>query len=74
MKTFENSASFSMYIEQLVRDKTGLTHMDAVLMYCKENFVEPEDIKKLINKSLRAKIEIDMQNDGLLPRTATLDI
>lgn len=48
--------------------------MDAVLMYCKENFVEPEDIKKLINKSLKEKIEIDMQNDGLLPRTATLDI
>lgn len=71
---FEDSATFSKYIEQLVREKKGLTHMEAVLFYCKENFVEPEDIKKLINKSLKEKIEIDMQNDGLLPRNATLDI
>lgn len=48
--------------------------MDAVLKYCSENFVEPSDIKKLINKSLKQKIQVDFQNDGYLPKTATLDI
>ena len=71
---FESPNSFSSYIEQKVREKKGLTHLDAVLNYCKENYIDPEDIKKLINKSLREKIEIDFQNDGYLPKNATLDI
>lgn len=71
---FESPNSFSSYIEQKVREKKGLTHLDAVLNYCKENYIDPEDIKKLINKSLKEKIEIDFQNDGYLPKNATLDI
>lgn len=48
--------------------------MDAVLFYCKENYVEPDEIKKLINKPLRDKIEIDMREANLLPKQARLDV
>lgn len=71
---FDSPNSFSSYIEQKVREKKGLTHLDAVLNYCKENYIDPQDIKKMINKSLKEKIEIDFQNDGYLPKNATLDI
>jgi len=51
-----------------------MTHMDAVLEYCKENFLEPQDVAKLINKSLKDKIELDFQDMNFLPKTAKLDV
>lgn len=70
---FENSKQFSLYIEKVVQEKR-ITHMDAVLEYCKENFVEPEDISKLINKSLRDKIKVNATELNYFPKQATLDI
>jgi len=74
MQMFEDSNSFSTYIEKMVRERKDLTHMEAVLEYCKINFIDPADIKKLINKSLKEKIQIDFENDGYLPKSATLDV
>ena len=34
---FKTANEFSLYIEQIVRDKK-MTYMDAVLEYCKENY------------------------------------
>lgn len=48
--------------------------MDAVLKYCQENFLEPDDIKHLINKPLKDKIQVDMREANLLPKQATLDV
>ena len=53
---FKNAASFSLHIEELAQ-KHRISHMDAVLKYCEENFLEPDDIKNLINKTLKDKIE-----------------
>lgn len=70
---FKNSAAFSLFIEDIVKEKR-ISHMDAVLSYCKDNFVEPDEIKSLINKTLKDKIEVDMQEANLLPKKASLDI
>lgn len=70
---FKNANEFSLHIEQIVKDRR-LTHMDAVLEYCKENFLEPEDISRLINKSLKEKIAINMQELNYLPKQAKLDV
>jgi hypothetical protein len=72
LNMFKTANEFSLYIEQLVREKK-LSYMDAVLDYCKENFLEPEDVAKLINKSLKEKIALDMQELNYLPKTAKLD-
>ena len=72
-KLFKGAAAFSLYIEQYSIEKK-VTHMEAVLKYCEENFLDPEDIKHLINKSLRDKIEVDLINENMLPKRATLDI
>lgn len=48
--------------------------MDAVLEYCKENFLEPEDVAKLVNKSLKEKIALNMQDLNYLPKSAQLDV
>jgi hypothetical protein len=57
----------------MVRD-TKLSYMDAVLEYCKENYLEPEDVAKLINKSLKDKIEMNFRDLNYLPKQAQLDV
>lgn len=75
MKTdmFKTANEFSLHIEGLVRDKK-VSYMDAVLLYCQENYVEPQDIASLINKSLKDKIEMDFRELNYLPKQAQLDI
>lgn len=68
----KSPAQFSLLIEQMAVQKK-MTYMEAVLKYCEDNFVQPEEIKGLINKPLRDKIEIDMREANLLPKTASLD-
>lgn len=70
---FKNAAQFSLHIEQMASEKR-MSHMEAVLKYCEDNFIEPDEIKSLINKPLRDKIEIDMREANLLPKQATLDV
>lgn len=73
LKMFKTSNEFSLYIEQVVNQKR-ITHMDAILEYCKENYLEPEDIAKLVNKSLKEKIALNMQELNYLPKKAQLDV
>jgi hypothetical protein len=70
---FKTANEFSLHIEQIVRD-SKMNYMDAVLEYCKENYLEPEDVSKLINKSLKDKIEMDFRELNYLPKQAQLDV
>lgn len=70
---FKNSNDFSLHIEQLATS-SKLNYMDAVLFYCRENYLEPEDVAKLINKSLKDKIEMDFRELNYLPKLAQLDV
>jgi hypothetical protein len=70
---FKTANEFSLNIERIAREKR-ITHMDSVLEYCKENFLEPEDIASLINKSLKDKIEMDFRDANMLPKQAQLDV
>jgi hypothetical protein len=70
---FKNANDFSLHIEQIV-STSNINYMDAVLEYCKENYLEPEDVSKLINKSLKDKIEMDFRELNYLPKQAQLDV
>ena len=72
-KMFKTANEFSLHIEQIVHDKK-ISYMDAVLEYCKENYLEPEDVSSLINKSLKDKIEMDFRELNYLPKQAQLDV
>ena len=48
--------------------------MEAVLKYCEENYIDPEDISSMVNKALKQKIAVNMVDENLLPKRATLDI
>lgn len=70
---FKTANEFSLHIEQVVRERK-MSYMDAVLDYCKENYLEPEDVAKLINKSLKDKIEMNFRELNYLPKQAQLDV
>jgi len=70
---FKTANEFSLHIEDLVKSK-GMNYMDAVLEYCKENYLEPQDVASLINKSLKDKIEMDFRQLNYLPKQAQLDV
>tara|TARA_Y100001938_G_scaffold59863_1_gene83535 strand:+ start:453 stop:638 length:186 start_codon:yes stop_codon:yes gene_type:complete len=60
-------------IEEMVQEKK-LTYMDACLHYCEENNVEPESLGRLVNKSLKQKIQVEAEGLHFLPKTSTLPV
>lgn len=70
---FKNSNEFSLHIEKMVLEYK-ISHMDAVLKYCADNLLEPDDIASKINKSLKEKIATNMRELNYLPKQASLDV
>ena len=64
---------FALVIEKRASHKR-LTHMDAVLDYCLEKEIEPDQVTHLINRNLKEKIKMNAQELNFLPKTATLPV
>jgi hypothetical protein len=69
---FQTPNEFSMHIEKLAYDN-NITHTEAILDYCERNYLEPDDVKSLVSKSLKDKLAVELRASGLLPRQATLE-
>ena len=70
---FESPNEFSFYIESTAT-KNNISVVDVIIEYCKDNYIEPEEVSKLINKSLKDKIEIIFIDMNFLPKSACLDV
>ena len=68
-----SSKTFSLNIENIVKLK-NITHMEAVLWYCKDQGIEPDSVGNLISKSLREKIEAYARELNFLPKRAQLPL
>ena len=64
---------FSLLIEQMVQTK-NITYMDACLEYCKEKEIEPNSLGRLVNKSLKQKIQMEAEELHFLPKTNSLPV
>ena len=67
------SKSFTIEIENIAKEKQ-ITHMEAVLWYCKDQGIEPDTVSNLISKALKQKIEANARDLNFLPRQAQLPI
>ena len=67
------SKTFSLQIENIVQEKR-ITHMEAVLWYCKKEGIEPDTVGSLLSKGLKEKIEANARELNFLPRQAQLPI
>lgn len=70
---FKTANEFSLHIEKIAADRR-MSHLDAVLKFCEEHYLEPDEIASKISKSLKEKIENDFRELNYLPKTATLDL
>ena len=69
----QSAKTFSLEVEKLALEKK-ITHMEAVLEYCKEHQLEPESVGRLISKSLKDKIEANARDLNYFPKRAKLPI
>ena len=63
----------NLTVEQIVKDKE-LSYMDAVLHYAQVLELEPEAMAKMLNQSVKDKIEVEAQELHLLKKTAKLPL
>lgn len=73
LPVFKTSNEFSMHIEKIVLAKR-ITHLEAVLDFCAEHMIEPDEISSKINKTLKQKIEQNFRELNYLPKQAQLDM
>jgi len=64
-KQFRTPAEFSQHIEQIAV-RTESSCMDVLIDYCIKSEIESESVNKIINNSLRAKLEAEAQDLNLL--------
>ena len=64
---------FAIIVDDLVRTK-HLTHMEAIIYYCEQNLMEPEQVTKWIDRSLKEKLQADAEALNYLPKTSSLPI
>ena len=67
------SIDISLDIEKIVSEKK-ITYMEAVLLYTEDIDGEIEMVSKLINKSIKDKIEYEAQELNMLKRTGKLPL
>jgi hypothetical protein len=63
----------NLNIEQVVKDKK-LSYMEAVLNYAENSEIEPEAMAKMLNQSIKDKIEVEAQNLNMLKKSGQLPI
>ena len=68
-----SSKTFSLNIENIVKEKR-ITHMEAVLWYCKDQGIKPDTVSNLLTKGLKEKIEANARDLNFLPKRAQLPI
>lgn len=73
MPTKEEMFKFQEEIEKLISG-TDYNYMEAIVEYCNRTGMEIEVASSLVNKDLKAKIEIDAQELNMLPKTHRLPI
>jgi hypothetical protein len=65
---------FALLIEDMVKTKR-ISYIDAVVLYCEKNNIDPSTTKSMINKNLKEKIAFEAQGLNMLKeKTAKLPI
>ena len=71
--TIDMTIDLNLTIEEIVKEKE-LSYMEAVLYYAQGLEIEPEAMAKMLNQSIKDKIEVEAQSLNMLKKTAKLPI
>ena len=64
-KRFRSPNEFSLYIEEKVLQES-ISYMDAVIGYCNDIDIDVESVTKLINQSLKDKIQNEAEDQNYM--------
>lgn len=75
INTIINVQDFIQTIEDIVEQKR-MEYLDAVLYYCQQTGLEIETAAELIKKNakMKARVRVDAESAGYLPKSAKLPI
>ena len=62
------STEFSSYIEKYAVNN-DVTNFEAILLYAEENFVDVTELATMITQTLKDKIEVELEKEGMLKIT-----
>ena len=62
---FNNKETFGLEIEKLVQEE-DTSYIDAVIYYCEQNDIDYNILGKLIDNTLKAKIELEAREKNFL--------
>ena len=71
--TIDMTIDLNLTIENIVQNKE-LSYMEAVLYHAQSMELEPEAMAKMLNKSIKDKIEVEAQSLNMLKKTAKLPL
>lgn len=69
--TFTNSIEFSEYIETICKDSGN--YIDTIINLAEENYIDLLEIKPLIHPTLKAKIQAEAIERGIMRSLGALD-
>jgi len=69
---FLTKSKFTKLIESTVGD-LRIPYMEAILVVCEKNNIEPEDIKKFISPIIKDKLEAEAMKLNFLPKINSID-
>jgi hypothetical protein len=72
-KKFRSPNEFSLYIEERVM-RESIGYMDAIIQYCTEVDIDVESISKLINQSLKDKVQIEAEDGNYFKKRGKLPL
>ena len=64
---------FAIIVEDIVRKKR-VSYIDAIVLYCTENHIDPSTTKSMINKNLKEKIAYEAQGLNMLKEKTAKEI
>ena len=72
-KKFSSPNEFSLYIEERVA-KESIGYMDAIIQYCGEVDIDVESISKLINQSLKDRVQLEAEEGNYFKKRGKLPL
>jgi len=71
LEKFPSQQQFSLMIEDMAKE-LNQTYVDTIVYYCEKNEIDIESVSKLINPTLKDKIQIEYENLNMLPKKPKL--
>ena len=72
-KKFRSPNEFSLHIEGRVAAQ-DISYMEAIIQYCEEVDIDIESISKLINQSLKDKVQIEAEDGNYFKKRGKLPL